>query len=95
MMFRLLSFDRIESGCDDISDFLTFHRYDDSVTMKLVGSVKEVLGVCACVRACACACVCFRVHIKRQQAQSSNISKHPSRPTSINLNTNTSIHTLI
>ena len=33
----------------------------------------------------------FRVHSKRQQAQSINISKHPSRPTSINLNTNTTI----
>ena len=37
----------------------------------------------------------FRVHIKRQQAQSIKIAKHPSRPTSINLNTNTTIHTLI
>jgi len=35
----------------------------------------------------------FRVHSKRQQAQSINISKHPSKPTSINLNT--TIHTLI
>jgi len=42
-----------------------------------------------------CVCVFFRVHIKRQQAQSINISKHPLRPTSINLNTNTTIHTLI
>ena len=33
------------------------------------------------------------IHIERQQAQSINISKHPSRPTSINLNT--TIHTLI
>ena len=39
------------------------------------------------------ACVRFRVHSKRQQAQSINISKHPSKPTSINLNT--TIHTLI
>ena len=30
--------------------------------------------------------VCFRIHIKRQQAQSINIPKHPSRPTSINTN---------
>ena len=37
--------------------------------------------------------VCFRLHSKRQQAQSINISKHPSKPTSINLNT--TIHTLI
>ena len=32
---------------------------------------------------------------ERQQAQSINISKHPSRPTSININPNTTIHTLI
>jgi len=38
-------------------------------------------------------CVCFRVHSKRQQAQSINISKHPSKPTCINLNT--TIHTYI
>jgi len=44
---------------------------------------------------CVCACACFRVHIKRQQAQSINISEHPSRLTSINLNTNTTIYTLI
>ena len=31
--------------------------------------------------------VCFMVHIKRQQSQSINISEHPLRPTSINLNT--------
>jgi len=31
----------------------------------------------------------FRVHLKRQQAQSISISKHPLRPTSINLNLNT------
>ena len=37
--------------------------------------------------------VCFRVHSKRQQAQSINISKHHSKPTSINLNT--TIHTLM
>jgi len=37
--------------------------------------------------------VCFMVHSKRQQAQSINISKHPSKPNSINLNT--TIHTLI
>ena len=42
---------------------------------------------------CVCVCVCFRVHSKRQQAQSINISKPPSKPTSINLNT--TIHTLI
>ena len=42
---------------------------------------------------CVCVCVCFMVHSKRQQAQSINISKPPSKPTSINLNT--TIHTLI
>jgi hypothetical protein len=49
--------------------------------------------VFSCVCVCVCMCVCFRVHSKRQQAQSINISKHPSKPTSINLNT--TIHTLI
>jgi len=39
--------------------------------------------------------VYFGIHIKRQQAQSKNISKHPLRPTSININKNTTIHTLI
>ena len=49
--------------------------------------------MCVCVYIYMCVCVCFRVHSKRQQAQSINISKHPSKPTSINLNT--TIHTLI
>jgi len=39
--------------------------------------------------------VCFGIHIERQQAQSINRSKHPLRPTSINININTTIHTLI
>ena len=30
----------------------------------------------------------FWIHIERQQAQSINISKHPLRPTSINININ-------
>ena len=53
--------------------------------------------MCVCVYVClcvfVCVCVCFRVHSKRQQAQNINISKHPSKPTSITLNT--TIHTLI
>ena len=38
---------------------------------------------------------CFRMLTEKQQALSINISKHPSRPTSINLNLNTTIHTSI
>jgi len=48
------------------------------------------INICMCVRVGVC-----WVQIKRQQAQSINISKHPSRLTSINLNTNTTTHTLI
>jgi len=40
----------------------------------------------ACVRVCVR--VCFRIHIERQQAKSINISKHPLRPTPINLKYN-------
>ena len=69
-------------------------------------AIEQLLGmfcVCLCVCVCVCVCVrmcvrvrvCFMIRIKRQQAQSINISKHPSRLTSINLNTNTTIHTLI
>ena len=38
--------------------------------------------------------VCEYIFV-REQAQSINISKHPLRPTSINININTTIHTLI
>ena len=34
--------------------------------------------MCVCVCVCVFVCVRFRVHIKRQQAQSINISKHSS-----------------
>ena len=39
------------------------------------------------------ACVCLRIYIEKQQAPNINVSKHPLRPTSTNLNINTSIHT--
>jgi len=57
------------------------------------GYGNDPMEECKYVCVCVCVCVCFRVNIKRQQAQSINISKHPSKPTSINLNT--TIHTLI
>ena len=56
---------------------------------------RERESVCVCVYACACVYACFRMHIERQQAQSINISKLPSRPITINLNINTTIQTSI
>ena len=46
---------------------------------KLNGRYYICVSTClrACVRECVSACVSFRVHIKRQQAPSINISKHP------------------
>ena len=34
----------IESAMDEHEDFKVFHRYDDSITFKLIGAVCKVLG---------------------------------------------------
>ena len=64
-----------------------------SVRIHICVSVPIYIYIYIYIYVCVFVCVCSRVHIKRQQAQIINISKHPSRPTSINLNT--TIHTVI
>ena len=68
-------------------DIISTNYTSDSIIHTF--DVMTMMFLCVSV----CVCVCVRVHSKRQQAQSINISKHPSKPTSINLNT--TIHTLI
>ena len=50
------------------------------------------MRVCVCVYMCVRVCVCIRIHIERQHTHNIKLSKHPSRPTSTNLNINTTFH---